>query len=68
MIENWVKVRDDHAPLKFARSEAPENELKFQLFKDHRANWCPDNTFSITDLRSRVEPWLTSLVPDNLRG
>lgn len=63
MAENWIKVRDDHVPLQFFKSEAHENEneTKFELSTGHRANWCTDDTFSLTDLRGRVEPWLTSL-------
>lgn len=61
MAENLVKVRDDHEPLKFVKIEPSEKEIKFNIAEGHSANWCADNTFSITDLRGRVEPWLTSL-------
>lgn len=61
MAENWIKVRDDHTPLKFIRKEAPQNEILFELSTDYNVNWCTNSAFSITELRSRVEPWLTSL-------
>lgn len=61
MAENLVKVRDDHSPLRFVKKEPDEKEIMFELLDGSRANWCSDNTFSITELRGRVEPWLTSL-------
>lgn len=60
-VINVVKVRDDHEPLEFSKIESRKGQIKFKLSEGQSANWCSDNSFSITDLRSRVEPWLTSL-------
>jgi len=62
MVENWIKVRDDHMPLKFVKENDEANkEVTFRLSDELNTNWCQNSTFSITDLRGRVEPWLTSL-------
>ncbi|MGI6450479.1 MAG: SIR2 family protein [Desulfitobacteriia bacterium] len=61
MGSNIIKVRDDHIPLTFTKSESTNSEVTFALTDGQTVNWCSDNTFSITDLRGRIEPWLTSL-------
>lgn len=59
---NIIKVRDDHEPICFISATLQENsELSFVLTKGYSANWFSGDSFSITDLRGRVEPWLTSL-------
>jgi len=58
---NIIKVRDDHIPLTFIKSEAIKNKVMFALTDGQTVSWCADNTFSITELRGRIEPWLTSL-------
>lgn len=60
-MSNIIKVRDDHTPLNFTKSTVINNELMFSLADGQTVNWCADNTFSITELRGRIEPWLTSL-------
>jgi SIR2-like domain len=54
--KNIVKVRDDHKPLWFSS----EGE-KFRLSDGSDASWANEAEFSRKDLRSRIEPWLTSL-------
>jgi len=54
---NMVKVRDDSNPIKF--SKTPNG--MFELNEDTQATWCSEGSFSISDLRGRIEPWLTSL-------
>ncbi len=56
-----MKIRDDHIPVMFTKSESSNNEVMFTLADGQTVSWCSDNTFSITELRGRVEPWLTSL-------
>lgn len=56
---NILKVRDDKLPLRFERS----GEGKFRFHADSDPSWMTKNEeFSDSDLRSRIEPWLTSLV------
>lgn len=55
--KNLVKVRDDHEPMWFSS----EGE-KFRLSEGSCASWVGEtNEFNQRDLRSRIEPWLTSL-------
>lgn len=54
---NVIKVRDDYEPIKF---KAVEDSEKFKVCDDQKTSWT-DGEFSTKDLRSRVEPWLTSL-------
>lgn len=54
---NIIKVRDDYEPIKF---EPIEDSKKFKVCEDQKASWT-DEEFSSKDLRSRIEPWLTSL-------
>ena len=57
---NIIKVRDDNQPIEFARETIDGNQL-FRVKENESAQWCPDGTFSVIDLRNRIEPWLTSL-------
>ena len=55
---NIVKVRDDDTPSRFFPSEEAE-EFTFENGK--KPAWCSEETFSKHELRTRIEPWLTSL-------
>ena len=57
-VLNVLKVRDDHRPLHF---EATEDARKFKLSEGYEASWVSSQEFGLKDLRSRIEPWLTSL-------
>lgn len=59
MSNNILKVRDDNKPIKFCK--ITEKEYDFQLVDNCTTAWCPGEKFSISDLRGRVEPWLSSL-------
>lgn len=54
---NVIKVRDDYEPIKF---EPIEDSEKFKICENQKSSWT-DGEFSSKDLRSRIEPWLTSL-------
>ncbi|MDR8105060.1 SIR2 family protein [Burkholderia cenocepacia] len=55
---NLLKVRDDHRPICFAAGEQADT---FVLGPDCDAAWLQGHEFGLKDLRSRIEPWLTSL-------
>lgn len=56
---NILKVRDDYRPVYF--EPVPEG-AKFKLCEGGEASWVTtDQEFGLKELRSRVEPWLTSL-------
>lgn len=52
---NFLKVRDDHEPFKFYKEED-----KF-ISDVENSQWCNVKEITKTDLRARIEPWLTSL-------
>lgn len=54
---NILKVRDDHLPIAFAVSEPG----KFRFKEGTEVPWLSGEEFSLKELRSRIEPWLTSL-------
>lgn len=56
---NIVKVREDKDPIEFEKHESPENEKFF--FTKEDAKFVGKTEFSEMDLRSRIEPWLSSL-------
>jgi len=57
-IINILKVRDDHEPIYFK----PIEEQKYMIDEGcPKPNWFSGEELSITDLRGRIEPWLTSL-------
>lgn len=56
-MANIIKVRDDYEPIQF---ESTSELNKFKICKDSSASWT-DQEFTVKDLRSRIEPWLTSL-------
>lgn len=53
---NYIKVRDDKKPIEFVSTE---NE--FTLVAGQETSWVSGDTFTQKELRSRIEPWLTSL-------
>ncbi|MGY2399439.1 SIR2 family protein [Pseudomonas saponiphila] len=56
MTVNTLKTRDDHMLLQFA---ADGDTFKLQAGSE--ASWLSGETFGHKELRSRIEPWLTSL-------
>lgn len=55
---NVVKVRDDKTPIKYLlNSEIHE----FELVDQENLDWCNGKSFSKSELRTHIEPWLTSL-------
>src|SRR5690554_6755648 len=56
MTINTLKTRDDHVPLQFA---ADGDTFKLQAGSE--ASWLSGEAFGHKELRSRIEPWLTSL-------
>lgn len=57
MTKNLLKVRDDHSPMLFERSES---EGRYRFCSDAEVEWAP-REFGTKELRGRIEPWLTSL-------
>ncbi|MFC1238380.1 SIR2 family protein [Treponema vincentii] len=55
---NVLKVRDDHDYIKLIWQN---NENQFTIKSDQKLDWCADNVCTKSELRSRIEPWLTSL-------
>lgn len=55
---NTVKVREDDTPIRFSVSDDPE---RFTFETEQQLDWCQDSTFSKHELRTRIEPWFTSL-------
>ena len=56
---NIIKVREDKGPIKFEKDEAKKGFFKVKEGTNTYIN--DDGSFSELDLRSRVEPWLSSL-------
>ena len=56
MTINTLKIRDDHMPLQFSADGD-----KFKLQAGSEASWLSSEAFGHKELRSRIEPWLTSL-------
>ena len=56
-MANIIKVRDDYEPIQF---ELTDELNKFKICEGSTASWT-DQEFTAKDLRSRVEPWLSSL-------
>lgn len=54
---NILKVRDDHLPTSFSESEPG----KFRFQEGTEVSWLSGEEFGLKELRSRIEPWLTSL-------
>lgn len=58
-IINIIKVREDKDPIEFERDS--EKKGCFKLLKEDTSYINNEGIFSELDLRSRVEPWLSSL-------
>lgn len=54
---NHLKVRDDRLPIRFESTA----EGRFTLCDGFEAQWAGAQGFGLKELRSRIEPWLTSL-------
>lgn len=54
---NTLKVRDDHQPLCFSATEPGQ----FAISDGRKREWARAGNFDLSDLRKRVEPWLTAL-------
>lgn len=54
--KNYIKVRDDKRPIEFVT-----DENGFKLSEGQETSWVSGDTFIQKELRSRIEPWLTSL-------
>ncbi|MDM5099753.1 SIR2 family protein [Aeromonas salmonicida] len=54
--KNYIKVRDDKRPIEFVT-----DENGFKLSEGQETSWISGDTFTQKELRSRIEPWLTSL-------
>ena len=57
--QNVIKVRDDRSPISFNSTEVGE----FRVVDGDDASWADGDSkeFNQKDLRTRIEPWLTSL-------
>lgn len=55
---NILKVRDDRNYLEL---EWNQSENKFIIDSQEHLDWCSEERCTKSDLRSRIEPWLTSL-------
>lgn len=55
---NIVKVRDDKTPIKYLPSSETHD---FELVDQEKLDWCNGKYFSKSELRTHIEPWLTSL-------
>lgn len=58
-----LKCRDDHEPVVFSSTAAPEDKQKpFRLVEGSSCSWMKQNDpFGTEKLRPRIEPWLTAL-------
>lgn len=56
--KNILKIRDDSAIIQFKK----EGNNEFKLLEGTACSWMnPNNVFTRTELRERIEPWLTAL-------
>ena len=55
---NILKIRDDHD---FIELILQDDGQRFRIETEQSLDWCSENTCTKNDLRSRIEPWLTSL-------
>ena len=59
---NILKVRDDRDCIRLIWHEAEDKaESKFMIDATYKPDWCSGDTCTKSELRSRIEPWLTSL-------
>src|SRR6056297_3270421 len=61
MAKNILKVRDDYEPIFFESIEEEGSKQPYKLEEGSFANWLQEDSFTINELRGRIEPWLTSL-------
>ena len=57
-IINILKVRDDNQPIRFERNDSDNTFIMMDMSS---VEWCADGKFDVSDLRNRIEPWLSSL-------
>ena len=57
-IANILKVRDDRDYIELFWQESDDN---FTFESQQKPDWCSDGFCTKSELRSRIEPWLTSL-------
>ena len=55
---NIVKVRDDKNPIRYLLDYKTD---RFNLVDSETLDWCNGSTFTRNELRTHIEPWLTSL-------
>lgn len=55
---NIVKVRDDKTPIKYLMNDETG---KFDTVGKVKLDWCNGPSFTKNELRTHIEPWLTSL-------
>ena len=55
---NILKIRDDHD---FIELILQDDGQRFRIETEQSLDWCSENTCTKNDLRSRIEPWPTSL-------
>lgn len=61
-ITNILKVRDDRDFIKLNWHEAEDKaDSKFKIDSTYKTDWCSGDSCTKIELRSRIEPWLTSL-------
>ena len=56
-----VKVRDDRSPVRFHLDVTKDGERQFKSEPNQTLNWATEGVFCESELRGRIEPWLTSL-------
>lgn len=56
---NILKVRDDRLSAQFQLENGEQN--KYTLLNSQDVNWCAKQELTRNELRSHIEPWLTSL-------
>jgi hypothetical protein len=57
-----VKCRDDKDPVILKPAEVPTDAEPFEVAEGSKCSWCsPENKVGPSQLRRRIEPWLTSL-------
>lgn len=64
--ENILKVRDDHDYITLSGQDSNGNftiksQQKPDCKSEQKPDWCSDGVCTKSELRSRIEPWLTSL-------
>jgi SIR2-like domain len=61
-VVHTIKCRDDKAPVEFVEAEGAAAESPFEMAESSSSSWAKSGEkFGSEKLRSRIEPWLTSL-------